>query len=426
MQQMATRPGYAGLDRNWAAVAASAVCLIFSTGTLQLYSFGVFVRPLSTEFGWSRTGMSGAVAISQYALGLAAPMWGLLIDRYGPRAVVLPCVVVLALLIASLSLLTPQLWLFYLLFALVPFLAGAESPIGHAAVMVRQFDRRLGFALGLALMGVGLGAAVLPPLAQTFVDDFGWRAAYVALGVLTLVVTFPAALVATRHARGPAAPRTGADRAEFAAALRTPTFALMCAAFVLLGTVSVGMLPHLVPLLTDHGITPVLAARIAGLTGLATVIGRGGLGWVLDRVHAPYVLAVIAVLLGCGFMILAYGEGAVMGGLGAMLLGLALGAELDLMSFLVRRYFGQALFGRMYGLIFGLYLLGAGTGPLLLGISFDRLGGYPAGLVVFAALAVVAALLGLAMPSYAARRDAEGSAPPMRPAVAGKGQFGSD
>lgn len=405
MPQPAVRLGRT-MDRDWTAVAASAVCLIFSTGTLQLYSFGVFVRPLSAEFGWSRTGMSGAVALSQYALAFSAPTWGLLLDRFGPRAVVLPCVVILAAMIASLSLLTPQLWLFYLMFAAVPILAGGASPLGHSAVMVRLFDRRLGMALGLALMGVGLGATILPPLAQAFVTSLGWRAAYVGLGALTLVITFPAALIATRHTRGPARLRAAGDAATLAAAVRTRPFALMCAAFVLLGLVSIGTLAHLVPMLTDRGVSPAQAAQIAGMTGLAAVVGRGGLGWVLDRVHAPYVLAVLALLVAVAFLILAFTGGAMVGGIGAIMLGLVLGAEVDFVSFLVRRYFGQALFGRLYGLAFGLYLLGGGTGPILLGMSFDYSGGYALGLVMFASMGVIAAVLAASMPLYAGEREA--------------------
>lgn len=152
-----------GLDRDWTAVTASAVGLVFGVGVLLLYSFGIFVRPLAAEFGWSRTGLSGAVATSQYSLAISAPAWGWLIDRYGPRTIMLPSVVMLSALFASLSFLTPHIWHLYLVFALIPLLAGGASPLGYSAVLVRRFDRKLGQALGLALMGVGIGAAILPP-----------------------------------------------------------------------------------------------------------------------------------------------------------------------------------------------------------------------------------------------------------------------
>ena len=392
-------------DRDWVAVAASSIGLMFSTGSLQLYSFGVFVRPLSAEFGWSRTQLSGVVGLSQYALAFSAPFWGMLIDRYGPRAIVLISVIVLSAMFASLSLLTQDIWLFYLLFAAIPILAGGASPVGYSAIIVRQFDRRLGLALGLALMGVGLGATILPPIAQALVVNFGWREAYAGIGLLSLIVTVPAALVATRHTTR--AVRTGVDVGvvPLSPALRTRPFLLMCLTFVLLGFVTIGVLPHLVPLLADGGMSQAEAARIAGLTGLAAVVARGGLGWLLDRTHAPYVLAALGVFAGCAFVVLGIRGGAATAVTGALMLGLVVGAEIDLISFLVRRYFKQALFGRVYGLIFGIYLLGGGTGPVVLGLSFDRTHSYLTGLLIFAALALVASAFAVAMPYY--ERDAE-------------------
>ncbi len=391
----------AGFDRDWLAVAASAFGMVLCTGTLALYSFGVFVRPLIAEFGWSRTGLFGALSFFQFGLAFSSPIWGALVDRFGPRAVILAALVALSVLVASLGLLTPNLWHMYLVFAAIPLLGGGASPLGYAAIMVRRFDRRLGMALGLSLMGVGLGGAVLPPLAQSLLTDFGWRTAYVALGGLTLVITLPAALVATRNVPGPV-PRQAASTLSIAAMLRTRAYILMAVAFVLLGTVSVGVLAHLVPMMVDHGFSPAEAARLAGLSGVSVVVVRGGLGWVLDRVHAPYVLAVIAVIAGAVPLLLGFGEGQASGYVAAILLGSAIGAEVDFVSYLVRRYFDQAAFGRLYGIAFGLYILGTGIGPVLLGASFDFLGGYRSGLLVFAGLGLVAAAVALALPRYAA------------------------
>ena len=110
-------------DRDWPAVAASTLGLIFSVGTLTLYSFGVFVHPLASSFGWSRTALGGAVAVSQLGLAVASPFWGVLIDRFGPRPVLLVSVAVMSLVFASLSLLQPPLWHLYLAFAALPLLA---------------------------------------------------------------------------------------------------------------------------------------------------------------------------------------------------------------------------------------------------------------------------------------------------------------
>ncbi len=196
-------------DRAWRAVAASTICLVFSLGTLLLYTFGVFARPLLGEFGWSRTQLSGALAVSQYSFALSAPVWGFLIDRYGPRAIIVPSVICMSLLVASLSTLG-SLWQYYLTFLAVSFCAGGASPIGYAAVLVRKFDRHLGLALGLALMGVGIGAAILPPLSALIMTSLGWRYAYVALGLLIFVFTLPAALIVTRGIGRPTRAAKGA------------------------------------------------------------------------------------------------------------------------------------------------------------------------------------------------------------------------
>ena len=398
------------MDRSWRTVAASTLGLMFSQGTLLLYTFGVFVGPLSAEFGWSRTQVTLALAISQWSFAASAPVWGALIDRVGPRPVLLSSVVALSALVASFGLLTPGLLHFYAVFLLCSFLGGGASPLCYSAVLVRRFDRRLGLALGLALMGVGLGETVLPPLAQALVGKLGWREAYVVLGGLTLVLTFPAALVATRGIGRPV-PRAARERAaSLMPYVKTRAFVLLCAIFVLLGTVSVGALASLVPIMVGRGFAPAAAAQVAALTGLAAIVGRGGIGAGLDRFHAPHVVAVVALLGLCAFLLLAFATGPVPSYGAALLLGLVVGAEVDFTAFFVRRYFGQVVFGRLYGLAFAIFIVGTGVGPLLMSVSFDRFGGYAPGLLLFSGASVLIVLLTLALPGYANERAAAGPA----------------
>lgn len=394
-------------DRDWLAVAASAGGLVFSIGTLSIYTFGVFVRPLTTEFGWSRSELFGALAVSQYALAFSGPVWGWLADRFGSRAILLPSTAVLSLSFASLALLTANLWQLYLVFALIPLLAGGASPLGYSAIIIRKFERKLGQALGLALTGVGLGAALLPPLAQSLTGALGWREAFASLGLITFLVTCPAAFVATRGLARPAVSSPGAELSVVVAIVRTRTFMLLCLLFVLVGTISVGALAHLVPLMIDRGLTPDAAARVAALTGLAAIVGRGGLGFILDRVHASYVLAAVALVAVAAYLLLGFAEGALADTIAAMFVGMVVGAEVDFISFLVRRYFGEVLYGRLYGIAFGLFVVGSGTGPLLLGACFDRFGSYRPGLLLFSVLGALVAALALALPAYSSPKGAQ-------------------
>ena len=392
---------HAGLSRrDWPIVAAAALGLTLSVGTLLVSSFGVFVRPLTTEFGWSRTELSGAVAASQYTLAASGWAWGAAIDRFGPRKVVLPSVIIISVLIASLGLLTPHLWHLYLVCAATPLLAGGASPLGYSGILVRKFDRHLGFALGLALTGIGIGGAVLPPLATALVSNFGWRWAYAGLGLLTLVVTLPAAIFATRGLDGATHLRGTKASPSILPLLKTRAYVLVCVAFFLLGAVSIGAMAHFVPMMVDRGFTPVAAASMASLIGISTIVFRVASGWLVDRVHARYVLGAISLLATVALLLLAESTGTPAAYAATILLGAVFGAEADLLAYQVSRYFGPAAFGKLYGIAFGLFVVGVGTGPLLMGASFDRLGGYRPGVLAFAATSVVVAILALALPDY--------------------------
>lgn len=393
-------------DRDWPAVAAAACGLIFSVGTLTIYSFGVFVHPLAAQFHWSRTALAGAVAISQIGLALASPVWGVLLDRFGPRPVLFGSVVSMSLLFGSLSLLTPPLWHLYLAFICIPLLAAGDSPLGFSAVLVRLFDRRLGLALGLATMGVGLGAVILPLLAQSLVDAYGWRAAYRVIGALTFLVGLPSAFIATRHARGPVARPAETAVMPLGPLLRTRGFLVLCALFFLLGLTTVGLLGQIVPMMIDRGFAPAAAARMAALTGLAALLGRGLIGWVLDRVPAGKVVAAIAILACVSFLLLALSEARPASYLAVVLLGGAVGAEVNFIAYLTRQQFAEAVFGRLYGIEFGAYIVAGGLGQFVLGFSLDHLGSYRPALLLFAILIAFAAMLTTTISGPARRKHA--------------------
>ena len=386
-------------DRDWLTSAACGVCFLLSVGPLLIYIFGVFVRPLVGEFHWTRTQVATALITGQFMVAVTSPLWGWLIDRYGPRRVILPSIVGMSLAFASLSMLTPHRWCLYLLYALFSLLGGGASPIGYSAVLVRSFNRRLGLALGLSLMGIGLGATLLPSLAQYFVSHYGWRNAYAAIGIITLVVTVPAALVATRSARRPL-PNRIRERVDMMPLLGTRAFLVMSSVLTLIAIAAGGAFATLVPMLVDRGNNPAEAARIAGLAGIAVIAGRGGVGWLLDRFNAARLLALVSLAVISSLLLLIYAHGRFSDACAALLLGSVMGAEVDFTAFLVRRYFGNVAFSRVYGIAFGLFALGTGIGPLLLGMSFDRMGGYNPGLLLFIAFSLIAALGTFAMPVY--------------------------
>ena len=387
-----------GCDRDWVAVAAAAAGLMFSVGALTAYPFGVFMGPMGHDLGWTRGQMSGAVTIAQVALVVASLLWGLLLDRFGPRRILLMGVVGLAAGMVGVSRVTPPLWHLYALFALVPVLGAAANPLGYSGVLVRRFQKRLGLALGLALMGVGLGAAVLPPLAQHFITAFGWRSAYLALAATALVVGIPACLLATRNASGPVVRSSSVAAASVLPLMRTRAFPLICVTFFLLGTAGTGVLTHLVPMMTDQGFTPAAAAKFAGLVGVSTLVSRAGIGWLLDRVHAASMVATVAVICAGMCLLLVHGGGKPVFATVCILIGLIAGAEVDFISFLVRRYYGAAAFGRLYAIAFASFVLGPGA--ILIGRTYDHYHSYRPGLLVCVGISLLGGALALALPAY--------------------------
>ena len=387
-----------GFDRDWPAVAAAAVGLMFSVGALTAYPVGVFMGPIGHDFGWTRGQVSGAVVYGQISLVLSSLLWGQLLDRFGPRRMLLLAVVGLGIGLTCLSRVTAPLWHLDALFALVPLLGAAANPLGYTGVLVRRFERRLGLALGLALMGVGLGAAVLPSLAQHFIAAFGWRSAYLALAGTALLVGIPASLIATRGAQGPAVRTAGVAAVPLFPLMRNGPFLLICAIFLLLGTAGTGVLTHIIPMMTDHGLSAASAAKIAGLVGISTLISRGLVGWLLDRIHAGYMVAGVALVCAAMCLLLVYGGRAPVYAAVCILLGLIAGAEVDFISFLVRRYYGPAAFGRLYAIAFAAFVLGPGA--VLSGYSYDHFHTYRPGLLLFVGLSVLASLLAFALPQY--------------------------
>ena len=395
------------LALHWQVLIAAFIGLLFSSGPLIVYSFGVFFQPLSAEFNWSRTEIAGALTVSQFALAVAGPVHGYLIDKLGVRPLLFFSIVSLGLALGSLYWLSPSLIHLYLCFILMNVLGTSASPLGYSRIIVGLFDRRRGLALGIALSGVGMGAMVFPPLVQQLISDFGWRSAYLALGIAALIpLLFNSWLFNSRNA----APEPSVTPLKPFMVNSTPqnnvrNFIVLSIIFIAMGTVTVGVFAHFIPLLTDSGIARGDAAWLAGIIGLAVVLGRAGIGWLIDMIHAPFVMSVIAfgLMLAC-WLLSMYPAGVTLW-IAAVLLGLGLGAEVDLLSFLVSRYWPARLFGTIYGPLFGMFMIGAGLGPLVIGLLYDWHGDYQYALNAAAGCALLVAVFCLLLPKYAGRAD---------------------
>lgn len=372
-----------------------------SLSVLGMTNFGVFIVPLTSAFGWGRGDMSLAYTIMCYTVAALSPVMGVLTDRFGARAVLLPSIALLSLALGHLSMMNGSIQELYRAYAVLAIAGVGTMPLAYARIVVSWFRSRRGLALGIALAGVGIGTTLMPPLLQFLIGRYGWRAAYQGDALLVLLVSLPLAWTFLReevqggHHSGAAGSGSGRQGLWALPALRSRVFWQMFAGFALLGVFTAGIVSHLVPLLRDRGASPQFAANALSILGLTLVAGRVGVGHLLDRMFAPRVVStcLAGAALGVGMLWAGANAGGAL--IAVILMGFAIGAELDFMSYLVARYHGLRAYGRIYGVLFAAFIFTSGMGPLLMGYGQQHSGSYDG------SLAIVLAAIVLAVPLFA-------------------------
>jgi MFS family permease len=384
----------AELRRGWRVIAAALIGIAFGVTGLFFYSAGIFLKPVASQFGWSRTELSAVNVVAALTLAATAPVVGWIVDRVGARRVALASGVGLSLGFLLLSRATGSFPVYLSLVALTILLGAGAAPVSFTRLINMRFDRARGTALGLAQMATGLAAALMPPLLIPYIAQHGWRAGYVALAVAALMSLPIVIVLIGRVNTAPSGTRTSVDKSidlTLSQAVRGADFVKLAAVFGLAAVGVGGIIVHLVPMLTDSGMTPARVSTIAGLLGIAIIVGRALTGILVDRVFAPRVGFAVFSAAACGCWLLAFG-GVRWAGEGAVLVGLAMGAEIDLISYFVARYFGLAAYGSIYGWLYTVFMVGTSIGPLIAGAAFDRFGDYRAGMAILGVSLGLAAL----------------------------------
>jgi predicted MFS family arabinose efflux permease len=375
---------------RWLVVIASALALIVGNGPVLLFTFGIFLKPIAQQTGWSRGTMSLGVAIALTLAGLMTPLVGRLVDRWGVRRLLLLAITAFALGIAALSLAPANVAGFVVLYGCAGLLSSGQAPLPYAKAIASRFDSRRGLALGIAMAGVGIGTSVMPQVASLLLKTFSWREAYVALGILTWLVAFPAAFFVSDLEPGEmriSGPTTAGD--DVIQALRSTNFWAIAVAILLVVIALNGVIAHLVALWTDRGMASNTATSLLIAVGLATIVGRLISGFLLDRVFAPRLAAAIFLIPLIGMIALLLGGVSLAAALTtAACFGFSLGAEVDIVGYLVSRYFGLRRYGEIYGYIFAIFTVGSGLGPYLMGLSFDKTYSYSLAIGIFCGMLV--------------------------------------
>jgi MFS family permease len=389
---------------GWRVVLASSTGVFVGFGSLVVYTFGIFLKPLAAEFSWSREGVSAAFGLAAMMVAVASPLLGYLFDRHRPLRVILPALTVYGIAFASLSLLTPHLWHLYATFVVLGIVGNGTAQMAYSRAISTWFEERRGLAFAVLMSGSAIGAMVWPPTAQKLEQLLGWRSAALTLGLLILVIGIPTVTVFVRERPGTVPGRDVlAPGASLRDGLGSRVFWILVVVLFVSSIAQNGAITHMSALLTDRGVTASGGAIALSAMGGASLLGRLVTGWLLDRFFAGRVSFVLLAIAALGAFVLSGANSLPLGVLSAVLIGFGMGGEADVTPYLLSRYFGLRSFTTLYGLTWTAYAIAGAIGPMIMGKAFDATGSYEALLVTLAIGTFSVGALMLRIPAYESR-----------------------
>ena len=416
------------LHPAWVVLGALTVAMLAASGLRSV--FGVYIKPMEAEFGWTRGALSGAAAISLLLLGASGPVAGRLADRFGPVKVI-GCALFLLGIGSIGASFVQELWHVYVATGLVMALgAGGLGLATGTAVVARWFESRRGLVIGIAAGGMSAGQLIIIPLATVLTVWFGWRTSFLWLGIGLLALVLPIALWLIRDdpsdqglrpygATGPVQTRAQAQATQSAArisvveAAQTPQFWLLMATFFVCGYTSNGMvLTHFMPHALEHNFTPLQASSALGVMGAMNVLGTIGSGWLCDRFGRRGPLATYYFLRGISLFFLLYVWDVSSLHIWAALFGLNYISTVPPTTTLTANIFGRYSVGELSGWIFFSHQVGAAIGAAGAGWIFEWTGSYSTAFVSAGLMGLLAAGLTLLI------REEPITSRPMAPAPA--------
>ena len=400
---------------GWATVGC-AMCSNAVRQAAAVTTLSIFIVPMTSEFGWSRTGVSGAVSVGALLGALSAPFVGPLFDRHGSRALLIMSALAVSACCVALAGTQSLLW-FYVAFGVSRMMFSTPFDLGTSSVAAKWFIRRRALAMSLLTMSTGIGLTILPLAAAIAVGAGGWRTGWLALAVIVVVLGVvpqwfllvrepediglrPDGDEAASHPRAAGSADGAAGEIAFtrAQALRTPTLWLTMAYTCIVFSIQAGVSLHWAPHLLERGISPTITATIVSTFSLAIALSSIVFGYAGDRVPVRTTLVASAALMALGSMAMGAVSGPLPGYAASVLFGAGVGGILTMIPVALANYFGRAHFGAIRGMSLPAQVGGQAVGPLLAGVLHDLTGDYASGLSTFAALSLLAALVALATP----------------------------
>ena len=402
MSSKRSRPFY-----GWLIVLLSAVGL-FLGAPLVVFSFSVFFKPMVVDFHASRGAVSFAFSLFNFVGALSIPCVGMVIDRFGAKRVILVSTLLYGLVLCTALWVGDSLWQLYFFFTVLGVaMASGPAPVPYGVVISHWFNRYRGLALGLSMMGIGIGSVVVPILSQHLIAIFGWRRAFAIFGGAVLLVPLPVIAAWLQNDPEQRGLRPDGDEQIPLSRLalpdkqglswreiwRSPTFWVLIFIFSLAGASVHGVVLHLAAIFTDRGVSVARAATATSIVGAAVIAGRLGSGYLLDRLFAPRVAFLFYSATALGIAILGTGAQGNLALVASFLAGLGMGAEVESMGYMISRYFGLVAFGTAYGVAFGAFMISGSAGVFLMGVGYDRFHSYTVPLASLCVAMVLALIL---------------------------------
>ena len=396
-----SRTGMAEFRDHWPTLLGATLAASVGTIGLQAYTSGTFMPALMVETHFTRQQVSVGTLMLSATVAVTAPFAGQLIDQIGPRRMIAFAIVGEAIGFAMLGGIPAQFHCFAGAMVLLGILGVGSTPPSFSRLISARFDCARGLALGIMISGLGVTAITAPFWAIPILGIGGWRMGYRVLALLVLALGGAGLLVMRLDRTEPmVVPAARRDVGDWTA-LRQPLFWAILACFAAPGLFGGGYLLHLISILHEKGFSASDAAKVQALLGVAIIGGRLVSGAAMDRVFAPYVAAVAFGLAAIGCALLFSTHPAVLY-IAALAVGLPIGAELDILAYVMSRYFGLPSFGRCYSLAYSSVIVSAGASPVLIAALAPN-GDYSRALIISAIGLALSAIAVACLPRSTSR-----------------------
>ena len=409
---------------GWVVVGAAGTA-VFARMAPNITTLTIFILPLSAEFGWSRTLISGSVSVGALAALVLSPAVGWCIDRFGARPVLVVSVLVLGLAMTSMAWATVPLT-FYIAFASARVVFHTSAPIGASTVSSRWFIKKRGRAIGIVFLCGAIGGLVFTMLSAQMIEHFSMKTAWIVIGLVVFGVSVapslllvierpedmgllpdnenPSVVVEERDLLSPVEENHENDSWTFPEAAKTKAFWMLFFAGMAMFCVNTGTNVHIGAYYLDQGLTLTVAAVAISIGWIVSACGSVVWGWVLEKIEARRAYSVVFMILCVSTVYLLTVDSTAGALIAAILIGSVSSGSNVIIAIMYANYFGRNSLGRIRGVSETGVLLGQATGPLLAGILFDSRGSYSFVFLLFGGIALAGSLIVLqARPPVRAR-----------------------